>query len=129
MRFNNAFLADLMMQGYRYIIFSRNEDVIELAPSKTPFSREELDLVNMTQLSLSDPSQIIIIENLDLLEDFSFVIDSKYFGNADEYHCPNEQNDLRGGDLLDEIRGENIKEIQLLKTLQGRHDQSLGHQL
>lgn len=89
-RFNNTFLADLMMQGYRYIVFSRNEEIITMAPSQRPFSRQELELVNMTQLNLSDPSQLTIIQNLDLLDDFIFVIDSKYFANADEYLCQDE---------------------------------------
>lgn len=83
-RFNNTFLADLIMQGYRYMIFSRNEEVITMAPSQRPFSREELALIDMTQLNLSDPVQLMVIENLDLLDDFVFVIDSKYFGDSNE---------------------------------------------
>ena len=82
-RFNNTFLADLLIQGYKYMIFHRNEEVITMVPSITPFSREELALINMAQLDLSDSHQMTAVQNLDLLEDFVFVIDSRYFANVE----------------------------------------------
>ena len=82
-RFNNTFLADLIIQGYKYIVLSRNEEIITMAPSQTPLSREELVLINMTQLNLSDPCQIKALQNLDLLEEFVFVIDSRYFADVE----------------------------------------------
>lgn len=90
-RFNNTFLADLIIQGYKYMILARNEEIITIAPSLTPFSREELSLLNMTLLNLSDPSQMTVIQNLDLLDDFIFLIDSRYFGDNDEYSYQAEQ--------------------------------------
>ena len=82
-RFNNAFLADLLIRGYKYMIFHRDVDVITMVPSATPFSREELELINMAQLSLTDSHQMNALQNLDLLEDFVFVIDSRYFADVE----------------------------------------------
>ncbi|GHN00541.1 hypothetical protein WSM22_20300 [Cytophagales bacterium WSM2-2] len=82
--FNNTLLADLMIQGYRHIILSRDEEVITMVPVKKPVSREELSLVNLAQLDLSDSSQIIALLNLHLLDEFTFLIDSKYFADQEE---------------------------------------------
>ena len=83
-QFNNTLLADLLIQGYRHIILKRDEEIITMVPVKRPVSREELALINLAQLDLSDPAQIIAVQNLDLLEEFIFVIDSKYFADMEE---------------------------------------------
>ena len=77
-----------MIQGYRHIILSRNEEVITMVPVKRPVSQEELRLVNLAQLDLSDSSQMIALLNLHLLEEFTFLIDSKYFADREEELSP-----------------------------------------
>jgi|GEM_PF-7109065 len=83
-QFNETLLADLIIQGYRHIILSRNEEVITMVPVRKPVSQEELALVNLAQMDFSDPAQISTLLNLHLLEEFIFLIDSKYFADVEE---------------------------------------------
>ena len=79
MRFNQELLGDLIIQGYKYIIFTRDEDIITMTPAKKEIPREQLAHVNLGQLNLADLAQLEILQHINLLDEFIFIIDTKYF--------------------------------------------------
>jgi hypothetical protein len=82
-QFNETLFADLIIQGYKFLVFSRVDNEIVIVPRKDPTPSDQLEFLNLVQMNIGDAKVLNIIQNLDLLEEFDiyFSINEDYFEN------------------------------------------------
>lgn len=79
--FNSAIHADLMLQGYRFIVFVPDDGQYNVVPLKDPVTHDKIEFLGYHQFEISSFRVFELLSAVHGFDGSNFFIDSKYFDN------------------------------------------------